>query len=49
MLNVTDDRTQSGSTLRAWFVEMPETEAALMAGGIMAKVKRRPTKRGAKS
>ena len=36
-------------TLCAWFVEMPEAEAALMAGGIMAKVKRRPTTRGAKS
>ena len=36
-------------TLCAWFVAMPEAEAALMAGGIMAKVKRRPTKRGAKS
>jgi hypothetical protein len=28
---------------------MPESEAALMAGGIMAKVKRRQTTRGAKS
>jgi len=36
-------------TLCAWFVEMPETEAALMADGIMAKVERRPTTRGAKS
>jgi hypothetical protein len=49
MLNVTDGRTRSGSTLRAWFVEMPEAEAALMAVGIMAKDKRRPITRGAKS
>jgi hypothetical protein len=49
MLNVTDGRTRSGSALCAWFVEMPESEAALMAGGIMAKVKRRQTTRGAKS
>jgi hypothetical protein len=27
-------------TLCAWFVDMPKAEAALMAGGIMAPVKR---------
>jgi len=32
MLNVTDGRTRSGSTLCAWFVEMPEAEAALKGG-----------------
>lgn len=28
-------------TLCAWFVAMPEAEAALMAGGIMAKARRK--------
>jgi hypothetical protein len=33
-------------SLCAWFVEMPEAEAALMAGGIMATVKHRPKGKG---